>query len=259
MKRTVVFISMLFAASVCLAGCTSTSGTVHPYAGRLTLQVELDSSKVAVGTEISGVAIIRNETEKSIPWHTCPQDSFAVGLVGHGATFNSFNGNLCISRMVLKPDSSRRYPVTVITTYDGCGGSGQPVCPDDRIPLLPLGSYAVDVVNTGLPPSIAVLPTPKVTLVNATTGRSVGEIGGSILIQAYGCETVTRPQPPVAVLLISGDRVIARRSKLGVTQQMIVGVSPGSYVIQSSVRPAYPVRAINGVQVVAVVLPHFCS
>jgi len=149
-----------------------------------------------------------------------------------------------------------RYPISVNTTYDGCGHSGVPVCPYDGFPLLPLGSYTVDVVNTGLPASIDVLPTPTVTLVNAITGKSVGPVGGSILIQAYGCETVAYPQPPIAIVLDKGNRVIARRNKLGITQEMIVGVSPGLYVIRSSVRPAHPVNVKNGVQAFATVIPH---
>lgn len=257
MKRTIALISVLLAASGSLAGCTSTPDTAPPYAGRLTLQVKLDSSKVVVGTLISGIAIVRNETGKSIPWHPCTQESLPVGLVGHGASFNPMGGGYCYSRMVLKPQGSIRFPVIVNTT-NNCGVLGEPVCPHDGIPLLPLGSYAVDVVETILPSSIVVLPIPMVTLINATTGRSVGPVGGSILIQAYGCETISYPQPPIAVSLNSGSRVIARRSKLGVTQEMIVGVSPGSYEVRSSVRPPQLVRVVNGVQAFATVIPR-CS
>jgi hypothetical protein len=62
-------------------------------------------------------------------------------------------------------------------------------------------------------------------------------------------------QPPIAVVLEKGDRVIARRNKLGLTQEMIVGVRPGSYVIRSNVRPVHPVRVVNGVQAVVTVIP----
>jgi hypothetical protein len=257
MKWTIALLLVLLASSAGLAGCTSTASSANPYAGRLTIQVKLDSLKVDAGTPISGIATIRNETNKSIPWHQCPQDWPSFGLVGHGAKYNpGDSGVLCVSRMVLKAHSSMRYSVTVETTYDGCGGLGQPVCPHDGIPLLPLGRYAVDVdtVNSGLLSSITVLPTPRVTLVNATTRRSVGPVGGSMMIQAYGCETVSYPQPPIAVVLTSGKRVIAMRSKLGVTQEMIVGVSPGAYVIRSSGRPLHPVRVVDGVQAVAVVI-----
>ncbi len=246
---------MLLAASGGLAGCTSTTATANPYAGRFTLQVLLDATKVDVGTLISGTAIVRNETKKSVSW-SCPQEALEVGLVGHGATFNPISaGPSCIGTTVFKPQSTMRYPISVNTTYDGCGHSEVPVCPHDGIPLLPLGSYSVEDVNTGLPASIDVLPTPAVTLVNATTGNSVGPVGGSILIQAYGCETVAYPQPPIAIVLEEGNRVIARRDKLSVTQEMIVGVSPGSYVIRSSVRPAHPVKVTNGVQAFATVIP----
>ena len=256
MKRTFALITMLLAVSGGLAGCTSTTAMVHPYAGRFTLQVKLDATKVDVGTVISGTAIVRNETSKSVSWSGCPQEALDVGLVGNGATFNPIvGGPSCFGKTVFKPRSSTRYPISVSTTYDGCGHSGVPKCPHNGIPLLPLGSYNVDVVNTGLPASIDVLTTPTVTLVNATTGRSVGPVGGSILIQAYGCETIAYPQPPIAIVLDKGNRVIERRNKLGVTQEMIVGASPGSYVIRSNVRPAHPVNVTNGVQAFATVIP----
>jgi hypothetical protein len=156
--------------------------------------------------------------------------------------------------MALKPHSTQTFRVIVETTYDGCGAPGEPRCPHDGIPLLPLGSYSVDVVNTGLPQSIHLLPTPKVTLVNATTGRSHGPIGGSILIQAYGCQTL-HPQLAISVVLDSGSRVVARRKQLGVGQEMVVGVRPGSYAIHSNVRPVHPVRVANGVQAFATIIP----
>ena len=102
MKRTFALISILLAASGCLAECTSTTATAHPYAGRFTLQVMLDATKVDVGTLISGTAIARNETNKSISW-SCPQGSVVVGLVGHGATFNPITaGPSCSSKYVFK-------------------------------------------------------------------------------------------------------------------------------------------------------------
>jgi hypothetical protein len=255
MKRTLAVISVLLVASGGLARCASTVGAANPYAGRFTLQVKLDRTKVDVGTPISGTVTVRNETNKSIPW-SCPQGSVDVGLSGHGATFNPITALSCSSRNAVKPRSSVRYPISVQTTYDGCGFSGVPACPHDGIPLLPLGSYSVDVEKTGLPVSIVILPTPKVTLVNATTGLSTGPIGGSISIQAYGCETMSYSQPPITVLLLKGDRVIARRNKLGLAQDLTVGVRPGSYLIRSNVRPVHPVLVVNGVQAVATVIPH---
>lgn len=254
MRRIAVF-TALMAVIGGIAGWATPASAAHSPNGRFTLQVKLDRTRVVVGAAISGIEIIRNETNKAISYTTCPEDWVGVGLVGHGATFAPISGGLCISRKTFKSHSIMRLPVTVETTYDGCGHSGVPTCPRNGIPLLPLGSYRVDVVNTGLPPSIKVLPTSKVTLVNASNGRSVGPVGGSILIQAYGCETMAYSQPPIAVVLEKGDRVIARRNKLGLTQEMIVGVRPGSYVIRSNVRPVHPVRVVNGVQAVVTVIP----
>jgi hypothetical protein len=255
MKRTFDLMVAFLVAGGALFAWAAPVSAARPSVGRFTLQVRLDATKVVVGTPISGTAIVRNETTKSISQTSCPENWVEVGLDGRGVTFTPFSGNLCISRMAFKPHSTQTFPVTVETTYDSCGAPGSPRCPHDGIPLLPLGRYAVEVLNTGLPKSIHVLPTPKVTLVNATTGQSSGPIGGSILIQAYGCQTVTHPQPPISFVLDKGDRVIARRSKLGVSQQMIVGVSPGSYVIHSNVRPVHPVRVINGVQALGTIIP----
>jgi hypothetical protein len=257
MKRLLVLISVIVAASGGVVGWSTPVSAAHSTDGKFTLQIKLDSTKVVVGTMISGKEIVRNETKKSISYTTCPEDWVAVGLVGHGATFTPITTtDLCYSKRVFKAHSTVTLPISVATTYDGCGGSGVPACPRHGIPLLPLGRYKVDIVNTGLPQSITVVPTSRVTLVNAITGKSMGPIGGSILIQAYGCETVSHPQPPIAVVLDKGGRVIARRNKLGLTQVLIVGVSPGSYLIRSNVRPVYPVRVVNGVQAVATVIPH---
>jgi hypothetical protein len=256
MKRTFALMVAFLAAICALVAWAAPGNAARPSADGFTLQIRLDTTKVVVGMPISGTAVVRNETTKSILSTSCPENWVQVGLVGHGARFTAFSGNLCFSKMAFKPRSIQTFPVTVETTYDGCGASETPRCSHDGIPLLPLGRYTAEVVNTGLPKSIHVLPTPTVTLVNAATGQSSGPIGGSILIQAYGCQTVTHPQPPISIVLDKGDRVIARRSKLGVTQQMIVGVSPGSYVIHSNVRPVHPVRVINGIQAFATIIPH---
>ena len=257
MKRLLVLISVIVAASGDVVGWSAPVSAAHSIDGRFTLQIKLDATKVVVGTMISGTVIVRNETNRSLSYTTCPEDWVVAGLVGHGATFTpAIATDLCYSKRVFKPHSTATFPISVETTYDGCGHSGVPVCPRNGIPLLPLGRYKVDIVNTGLPHSITVLPTSKVTLVNATTGKSIGPIGGSILIQAYGCETVSYPQPPITVVLDKDGRVIARRNKLGLTQVLIVGVSPGSYLIRSNLRPVHSVRVVNGVQAVATVIPH---
>jgi hypothetical protein len=257
MRRTSALILAFLTGIGALVAWAAPVEAASPSAGRLTLQVRLDATNVVVGTPISGTAIVKNGTSKSVPSTSCPENWVEVGLVGHGAKFTAFSGNLCFSKRVLKPHSTQTFPVTVETTYDGCGGPAAPRCPHDGMPLLPLGSYSVDIVNVGLPKSIHTLPTKKVTLVNATTGQSHGPIGGSILIQAYGCQTVA-PQRPISVVLDRGVRVIARRRRLGVTQQMIVGVSPGVYMIHSNARPVHPVRVFNGVQTFATIIPR-CS
>ena len=248
---------MLVVAGASLVVCSAAAAASHSTGSQFTLHVELDATKVDVGTQIAGTIILYNENDKSIPWTGCPQLSVAVGLAGRGIAFNPPNGLVaCVSKYVFKPHGTVRIPISVETTYDGCGGPGVPKCPHDGIPLLPLGRYNVDVVNFGLPKMTVILRTPQVTLVNAITGQSTGPTGGSLLIQAYGCQTAAHLQPPIDVVVTNGNRVIARRSKLGVNQELIVGVSPGSYTIQTGVRPKYVVQVTNGVQRFSAIVPH---
>ncbi len=257
MKRIVASFTLLLAGGLGVAGCATSRGATHPATGRLTIQVRLNASRVAVGTPISGYAVVENGTSKAISWNICAQD-LAVGLVGHGATFDPLNDDVareCFSPRGLGSGRMLRYPITVETTYDACGLGGVPICPRDGFPLLPLGSYSVDLVASGLPSSISRVPTPKVTLINAASGRSSGPVGGSVLIQAYGCETMTYAQPPISVVLLHHGQVMARRSSLGVTQEFIVSASPGSYVVRSSTRAPIQVRVVNGVQEFVDVMP----
>ena len=211
-----------------------------------------------MGTQIPGVAILRNETNASIPWYACPHGSLSVGLARPGIPFNppAIALDFCISKRVLKPRSTTRIPISIWTNYESCGGLQEavPVCPHNGIPLLPLGEYSVVVLKAGLPPHTTVLATSKVTLVNASTGRSTGPVGGSIAIQSYGCGTLAY-QPPLSIVVIKGTHIVARRGRLGVTQQMTVGVSPGTYIVRSGAHPNVVVHVVNGVQASAVVIP----
>jgi hypothetical protein len=161
MKRTFALMVAFVMASGALFARAAPVSAAHSSGGRFTLQIRLDATHVVVGTPISGTAIVRNETTKSISQTSCPENWVGVGLVRRGVSFTPFSGNLCISKMAFKPHSTQTFPVTVETTYDGCGAPGAPRCPSDGTPLLPLGRYAVEVVNTGLPKSIHVLPTRR--------------------------------------------------------------------------------------------------
>ena len=264
MKRRTIGIAALASAVVVAVGVTATwtavSKTTNADAGRLTLQLRLDSSTADAGTQLRGFAILSNGTDRSIPWYTCPRGAVLVGLTRPGIAFNpAIATDACFSKTVLRPRSSLRIAVSIWTGYQGCGGPSQPVpvCPHDGIPLLPLGSYSVKVLNWGLPPHTAVLATPKVTLVNATTGRSSGPTGGSIAIQAYGCESIA-DQPPLPVVVTRGARVLASRKSLGAGQEMTIGASPGTYLVHSGSHPDVAVHVVNGVQAIAVIEPH-CS
>jgi len=164
--------AVLLVSSGGLAGCTSAAINSHSSVGRFTLQIRLDTTKVDVGTPISGTATLRNGTNKSFSWDNCFGSSVDVGLVGTVPP-STPSLHLLFFEEGIQTHSSMRYPVTVQTTYDGCGFSGVPKCPQmhPAPSSWELHGRRREIRSSNLHRS----PTyPKVMLVNATTGRSVG-------------------------------------------------------------------------------------
>lgn len=255
MRRMALLLVAAVALSTGLASCAANVTGAARAHSRLTLEVHLAATTAIVGNSIAGTAVLTNNTSKPIRTvGVCPESWVEVGLVSHRVSFDPAVSLDCLGRYEVDPGKSLSTPITVQTMYDGCGGSGVPLCPrGNRFPLLPLGTYAVKVLDVGLPAGTTIVRPPSVALDSASTGRSFGPEGGSLLVQAYSCE-IDRPQPPLSVFVTHDGVVVSRRSALGVTQELVVPLRPGVYYIHSNVRAPQEVRVLNGLQSSAVVL-----
>jgi len=147
-----------------LAAATSTitraaSGSTSP---PIKVLVNLVQSRVVAGQPIKGTVALTNTTARGITVHTCTASNLwlAVGLKGR---VDSIPGG---SLLMTCPPSVRlhpgvnRFPVTVVTTYQGCvqaqpDGSSHPGplypwCTFSGAPPLPAGRYTTKVVLVGL-------------------------------------------------------------------------------------------------------------
>lgn len=245
------------AVAVAVAGCSSAPSAAPRAPGRITLELHLATTRAVVGSTITGSAVLQNNTSRSLRVEACPQSWVVAGLVGRGVSFDPAftTGALdCFGTFRVGPHKSRSAPISIETTYDGCGGSGVPPCPGgNRFPLLPLGTYRVKVILTWLPKGTVVVEPAHVTLLSASTGRPSGPEGGALLVQSYGCET-SKPQPPLSVRVTHDGTVVARWPSLAVTQEEVVPLAPGTYFIRSNVRGPQGVRIFNGLLSSRVVL-----
>jgi|GEM_PF-1610374 len=139
----------------------------------LNLQVTLAHTTVQAGTSIKGEVRIVNTTTRDITVETCAADGWLdMGLTSHGITFAPAHIQIaCLPTVQLQPGTVR-FPVTVITSYNGCAppsasisSQAVPQCLPTGPPALPAGRYRVDVVTTGLP---AELSGPNVLVVTLT-------------------------------------------------------------------------------------------
>jgi hypothetical protein len=217
--------------------------------------VDLESTRAVVGTTIHGTAVLTNNTHVRTRIDGECGVLVQVGLVRRGVTFDPLSsGVACFSRFAVSPGHSYSMPITVQTLYDGCGGNGVPPCGSGThpIPELPLGTYAVKVVSVPLPKGTVVYVPPKVTLSSAT-GRTSGPEGGSLVVQSYACE-VDHPQPPLWVYVTHDGRAVDKRTRLGVTQELVLPLRPGVYYIHSNAHSPEAARVVNGFQSGNVVL-----
>ena len=259
MRRLVLLLTAVLATCLCLAGCSSSTASSAPHVRlpALTFQVRLTSAREAVGNSLNATTVLTNNTKGTL--HTygqCPQQWVEVGLTKPGVSFNpAVPTDLCFARTVIGPGKSVSMPIKLATIWDGCGGSGVPVCPRfNGAPLLPLGTYEVKVVNLGLPKGTTILPTPDVQLLSASTGRPFGPEGGSLLIQSYGCESI-QFQPPIAVTVTHNRHVVGGPARLGVTGTLALPLRPQRYAVLTKVRSPISVRVHQGFQSFVAVVP----
>ena len=153
MKATsavVIVLGLLLGWSV-LAGAAASSPSP------IEVRVSLTQHEVAAGQPIKGSVVLTNTTHKTITVNTCAANGWLqVGLKGHGYTYVATSLEMaCPPSVRLKPGANR-FPVTVLTSYEGCvhpGGhslTSLPACTPTGQPPLPTGKYSTVTTIVGL-------------------------------------------------------------------------------------------------------------
>ena len=157
-----------------LAACgTASTGQSRPV-GPVEIHVELDQTRVAGGTSITGRAILMNTTRQDILVRQCAADGWlVVGLTSRNIPFNPAMPLVACPPTIRLHPGPNRFPITVITTYQEClqpDGQSETYIPPclhgNGLPPLPPGTYRTKVVTYGLP---AATPTPHP--INVTVSR----------------------------------------------------------------------------------------
>jgi hypothetical protein len=145
-----------------------------PASPKLSTRIVLSRTHVVAGSPIKGFVVVTNRGkllklwDRSGPFKCTP--GYAVTLTnGRFPPVANFYLD-CVTRPLVIPSGVTRLPVTVITTYRGCGmyaaTKSEPKClPGLRMPPLPAGQYRAVLVGEALR-----LPAPKAVSVTLTVG-----------------------------------------------------------------------------------------
>ena len=217
-----------------LAGCGSDTSTAP-----LSVQIQLGQHQVPGGTPISGVAILTNNTSKSIPLDTCPQDWFQVGLANGEIHFEPGTPlDLCrVSNGHVAP-GSHRVPLEVETLYSGCSGTpspSAPACTPFGIPPLPPGRYEVKVIMSGLPPGTPLPASDWVTVTSPIPSVPASQPHGTIVVNAPYCSNTALGPPHVEVAIWRDQTLLGVMSGPG-SKPFVFRVAPGRYILRSSTK-----------------------
>ena len=161
-----------------LAGTVSTipnqSLGLLPASSQLSTRIVLSRIHVVAGSPRKGFVVVTNRGKPLKLWnHSGPLEcrpGYAVVLTNKRFPPQAQFFFDCELRPLVIPSGVTRLPVTVPTTYDGCGKSAatksQPKClPGFRVPPLPAGTYRAVLVGLGLR-----LPAPKAVSVTLMVG-----------------------------------------------------------------------------------------
>jgi hypothetical protein len=174
-----VLVAVVLAGSVFVfPGAAGAARTARP---SVTIRIELDRTRVPAGTTIKGVAVVTNTTHHGVSLETCAANPWlAVGLTDSKVVYVPASGLVgCSKKLILAP-GSRRFPISVITTYDDCAQTtapsavAEPLCLESLgsstrniMPPLPTGRYSTKVLTVGLFHNPFVLNRVLVTLLPA--------------------------------------------------------------------------------------------
>jgi hypothetical protein len=155
----------------------TTVGPKLPYPVRI--RVVLDKTHVVAGTTIHGIALLTNETGKTITVKACAVDGwFLIGLGNSRIPFNPITPTVACRPSVRLSPGLNRLRITVLTSYNACTQTKasatpqMPPCLATGQPPLPPGGYTTKTVILGLPRGSQVPAAIHVTLV---TGSPAGE------------------------------------------------------------------------------------
>lgn len=171
-QRGLVVLASLAAAV--LAGCGSAALNAPRPEGSapIAARIVLSEQTVLAGTPIRAVAVLTNNTGRTIPAPRCAQgDWLAVDIVIHNVGFHAPDGGIpCSSAVALKPGVTK-VGFVLSTTYRVCSRSSrvppgnEPRCPDGRRPPLPDGYYVARTTLVGLPRGVAEPAAVRIALV----------------------------------------------------------------------------------------------
>ena len=145
-----------------------------PASPQLSTRIVLSRTHVVAGAPIKGFVVVTNRGKPLKLWDRSGplecRPGYAVVLTNKRFPPQAQFFFSCELRPLVIPSGVTRLPVTVITTYDGCGiytaTKSQPGCfPGFQMPPLPAGQYRAVLVGQGLR-----LPAPKAVSVTLTVG-----------------------------------------------------------------------------------------
>ena len=140
-----------------LVGGGGVAGASTSSSSPIRIRVALDQRRVVAGRPIHGTAVLTNTTSRQVLVQSCARNGWLqVGLKGHGYTFRASSTLIACPPSIRLTPGANRFPVTVLTTYDGClqpGGKSAtslPACTSKGPPPLPAGRYSTTVFVSGL-------------------------------------------------------------------------------------------------------------
>lgn len=141
-----------------LIGESGVAGASRPPAPPIKVHIALAKHRVMAGQPIKATVLLTNTAHRAITVNACAQNGWLqVGLKGHGYAYAANSLLILCPHSIRLAPGANRYPVTVITTYEGCvqPGGGRatpqtPFCASKGLPALPPGNYSTVVSIMGL-------------------------------------------------------------------------------------------------------------
>jgi hypothetical protein len=143
----VVAVVLAVVAVASHAAATPAMATTRDARPEYTVRVDLPSTRVAAGSELTGAVVVKNRTGRELTRVGCGS-LFAVALANEHVQ-PTLAWPLCLQQLHI-PAGTTRYPVTVLTRYTTCGAPATVECDaTGRPPTLPPGKYRALLYRNG--------------------------------------------------------------------------------------------------------------